>query len=88
MKRSDESATRDTLIWLGSMVALAGLGVATWGTWWCMPFFAARHHVWTRLTQHAGLAEDTLDHRLNSRTVYMNPVSRGRWHRSGEWHHG
>lgn len=28
------------------------------------------------LTQHAGLAEDVLDHRLNSRTVYMNPVSR------------
>ena len=28
------------------------------------------------LTQHAGLAEDTLDHRLNSRTVYMNPISR------------
>ncbi|HWM67406.1 MAG TPA: fatty acid desaturase family protein [Steroidobacteraceae bacterium] len=28
------------------------------------------------LTQHAGLAEDVLDHRLNSRTVYMNPISR------------
>lgn len=28
------------------------------------------------LTQHAGLAEDVLDHRLNSRTVYMNPVFR------------
>ena len=28
------------------------------------------------LTQHAGLAEDVLDHRLNCRTVYMNPVSR------------
>jgi fatty acid desaturase len=27
-------------------------------------------------TQHAGLAEDVLDHRLNCRTVYMNPVSR------------
>jgi fatty acid desaturase len=24
-------------------------------------------------TQHAGLAENVLDHRLNSRTVYMNP---------------
>ena len=29
-----------------------------------------------RLTQHAGLAEDVLDHRLNSRTVYMNPIFR------------
>jgi fatty acid desaturase len=28
------------------------------------------------LTQHAGMAEDVLDHRLNSRTVYMNPVLR------------
>ncbi|HWJ75658.1 MAG TPA: fatty acid desaturase family protein [Kaistia sp.] len=28
------------------------------------------------LTQHAGLDEDVLDHRLNSRTIYMNPVFR------------
>ena len=28
------------------------------------------------ITQHAGLAEDTLDHRLNSRSVHMNPVHR------------
>jgi MocE subfamily Rieske [2Fe-2S] domain protein len=28
------------------------------------------------LTQHTGLAENVLDHRLNCRTVYMNPVSR------------
>ncbi len=27
-------------------------------------------------TQHAGLAEDVLDHRLNCRTVYMNSISR------------
>jgi Na+-transporting NADH:ubiquinone oxidoreductase subunit F len=27
-------------------------------------------------TQHAGLAENVLDHRLNCRTVYMNPFSR------------
>ncbi len=27
-------------------------------------------------TQHAGLAEDVLDHRLNCRTVYMNRVNR------------
>jgi Na+-transporting NADH:ubiquinone oxidoreductase subunit F len=27
-------------------------------------------------TQHAGLAENVLDHRLNSRTVYMNPIHR------------
>lgn len=28
------------------------------------------------LTQHAGLAEDVLDHRLNSRTVKMNSINR------------
>lgn len=28
------------------------------------------------LTQHAGLAEDVLDHRRNCRTVYMNPIFR------------
>jgi fatty acid desaturase len=32
--------------------------------------------VYFGLTQHAGLAEDVLDHRLNSRTVYMNPIFR------------
>ncbi len=39
-------------------------------------FYGAWHHLMTGLTQHAGLAEDALDHRLNSRTVHMNPVSR------------
>ena len=28
------------------------------------------------LTQHTGMAEDVLDHRLNTRTVYMNRVNR------------
>jgi len=28
------------------------------------------------LTQHAGLAENVLDHRLNCRTVYLNPINR------------
>ena len=28
------------------------------------------------ITQHFGLAEDVTDHRLNSRTVYMNPIFR------------
>lgn len=28
------------------------------------------------LTQHTGMAEDVLDHRLNTRTVYMNPINR------------
>jgi fatty acid desaturase len=28
------------------------------------------------ITQHLGLNEDVLDHRLNSRTIYMNPIFR------------
>jgi fatty acid desaturase len=38
--------------------------------------YGAWHHIMTGLTQHIGLAEDVLDHRLNCRTVYINPVSR------------
>ena len=38
-----------------------------YGTW---------HMVMCGHLQHAGLAENVLDHRLNSRTVYMNPISR------------
>jgi fatty acid desaturase len=38
--------------------------------------YGAWVHVMTGLTQHAGLPEDVLDHRLNCRTVYMNPVLR------------
>lgn len=33
------------------------------------------HMVMMGLLQHGGLAEDVLDHRLNSRTVYINPIS-------------
>ncbi|MEL7115428.1 MAG: fatty acid desaturase, partial [Pseudomonadota bacterium] len=38
--------------------------------------YGAWHHVMTGILQHTGLAEDVLDHRLNTRTVYMNPISR------------
>ncbi|MEM7694144.1 MAG: fatty acid desaturase [Pseudomonadota bacterium] len=34
------------------------------------------HFVMTGLLQHGGLAENVLDHRLNSRTVLINPISR------------
>jgi fatty acid desaturase len=39
-------------------------------------FYGAWHHLLTGLTQHGGLAEDVTDHRLNTRTVMMNPISR------------
>lgn len=42
-------------------------GPRIYGTW---------HMIMTGLLQHGGMAEDVLDHRLNSRTVMMNPISR------------
>ena len=41
-------------------------GPRIYGTW---------HMFLTGMIQHGGLAEDVLDHRLNSRTCLMNPVS-------------
>jgi fatty acid desaturase len=38
--------------------------------------YGAWHHVLTGLMQHGGLADNVLDHRLNSRTVHINRVSR------------
>ncbi len=38
--------------------------------------YGAWHHVLTGLMQHGGLADDVLDHRMNSRTVHINPISR------------
>ncbi len=37
-------------------------------------FYSGWLHQLLGLTQHAGLAENTMDHRQNTRTVYINPV--------------
>ncbi|WP_353642192.1 fatty acid desaturase family protein [Mesorhizobium sp. WSM2239] len=39
MQRSDGPAIRDTIIWLGVLIASAAGAIAFWGTWWCVPFF-------------------------------------------------
>ena len=55
-------------LWLGSVLPLLVIGLPRlYGAW---------HHVMTGLLQHGGLADNVTDHRLNSRTVYMNRVSR------------
>ena len=55
-------------IWMGSILPLMLIGLPRlYGAW---------HHVMTGLLQHGGLADNVIDHRLNSRTVYMNPISR------------
>jgi fatty acid desaturase len=39
MQRSDGPAIRDTLIWLGVLLASGGAAAWLWGTWWSLPFF-------------------------------------------------
>jgi fatty acid desaturase len=68
-------------VWVAIYAAVIALSLAT-GSW--LPvllvgtprLYGAWHHVMTGLLQHGGLAENVTDHRLNSRTVLMNPVSR------------
>jgi fatty acid desaturase len=61
-------ATIAFAVWMGSVLPLMVVGLPRlYGAW---------HHVMTGLLQHGGLADNVIDHRLNSRTVYMNPVSR------------
>ncbi|MCU0786548.1 MAG: fatty acid desaturase, partial [Verrucomicrobia bacterium] len=51
-----------------SLLPLMFIGLPhLYGTW-LMPVYST--------TQHAGLAENVLDHRLNCRTVLMNPINR------------
>ena len=38
--------------------------------------YGAWHHIMTGILQHAGLADDVVDHRLNTRTFLANPVTR------------
>jgi Na(+)-translocating NADH:ubiquinone oxidoreductase F subunit len=51
-----------------SILPILLIGVSTFVGSWLMPIYG--------LTQHAGLAENVLDHRLNCRTVYMNRIHR------------
>ena len=61
-------ATLLAALWMQSFIPLMLIGLPRlYGCW---------HMYLTGLIQHGGLAEDVLDHRLNSRTAYMNPISR------------
>lgn len=74
-------AIRIARIWLAIYLATGALAVYIGSI---LPFmlvglprlYGAWHHVMTGLLQHGGLADNVIDHRLNSRTVYMNPISR------------
>ncbi len=53
---------------VGSIVPALFIGLPTFYGAWLVVFFG--------ILQHAGMREDVLDHRYNTRTVYMNPVFR------------
>jgi len=68
-------------IWTAIYVTTIGLaiGLQSWipillvGT---PRLYGCWHMVMCGVLQHGGLADNVTDHRLNSRTVYMNPLSR------------
>jgi len=55
-------------IYTGSILPLMYIGLSNFYGAWLMVIYG--------YSQHAGLAEDVLDHRLNTRTIYMNPINR------------
>ncbi len=55
-------------IYSRSILPLMFIGLPNLYGAWLAPLYG--------FTQHAGLAENVLDHRLNCRTVYMNPIHR------------
>jgi fatty acid desaturase len=72
---------REARIWLAiyAVVIATALHLHSWLPLMLIglpSFYGAWFYLFTGLTQHIGLAEDVLDHRLNSRTVMMNPVLR------------
>lgn len=62
------AATLAAALAMGSALPFMLLfGPVIWGSW---------HYVMTGLLQHTGMADNVIDHRLNARSVLMNPVSR------------
>ncbi len=61
------SLTIGASLWWSTLLPLMLIGLPSlYGAW---------HHILTGVLQHAALADDVLDHRLNSRTFYTNPVT-------------
>ncbi len=71
-------------IYAATVLAAAWMLAAGMGWQAAIPFlliggpriYGCWHMLMTGVIQHCGLAENVTDHRLNSRTVYMNPISR------------
>jgi fatty acid desaturase len=62
------AAAIGTSVYLGSILPLMLVGLPRFYGCWYLNL--------TGLLQHIGLADNVLDHRLNTRTVYMDPVTR------------
>jgi fatty acid desaturase len=74
-------AIRIARIWLAIYVATIAASIFFWSPLPLMliglpRLYGVWHMVMCGLLQHGGLADNVIDHRLNSRTVYMNRVSR------------
>lgn len=80
-----ESERGKAIFWARLHVAIyAATVLSALASWSLLPLmliggpriYGCWHMYMTGLIQHGGLAEDVVDHRLNSRTVLMNPISR------------
>lgn len=64
-------------VWVGIIIWAVAIGSIKPVVFFMLPQFAGH---WLALffgvTQHLGLADNVTDHRLNTRTIYMNPVFR------------
>ena len=75
------AAIRVARIWLAIYAATVVLAVWMWSILPLMVIglprmYGAWHMTITGILQHAALADNVIDHRLNSRTILMNPISR------------
>ena len=72
---------RTARIWL-AIYAMAAAAAIVLGSWLPLVLvggprlYGTFMHIIYGLTQHAGMGEDVLDHRLNTRTVHMNVINR------------
>jgi hypothetical protein len=68
MRRTDGPAIRQFGLWLIILIASGAGAVATWGTWWCVPFFAVYGVMYSVSDHHA----HELSHGTPFRTRWLN----------------
>src|SRR5271165_6563463 len=63
MRRDDQPAIRDTLIWFAALIVSGGLGFVLWGSWAAVPFFLIYGVLY-------GSASDSRWHECGHRTAF------------------